>query len=211
MGGSARCAPLGLTKSAPVGDVGTAPSANHLQRSSLAGSTSSSFLSHHLVANVGVRYDNFVGNTQEEDLLAGRFNAALGEVWGQAFHPASQRQAMWRWRRSGGAVDFDLVDVYAVGLVYELRAADVRDLPLAVTDDGDRWTGLRLDKIVELSDGIMVARGDLGIECPFEELPVIQRRAVRACLAQGRPVIVATHYADAALVRNAARAKGILE
>jgi pyruvate kinase len=30
----------------------------------------------------------------------------------------------------------------------------------------------------------MVARGDLGIECPFEELPVIQRRAVRACLAR---------------------------
>ena len=42
----------------------------------------------------------------------------------------------------------------------------------------------------------MVARGDLGIECPFEELPVIQRRAVRACLAQGRPVIVATHMLE---------------
>ena len=42
----------------------------------------------------------------------------------------------------------------------------------------------------------MVARGDLGIECPFEELPIIQRRAVRACLAQGRPVIVATHMLE---------------
>ncbi len=41
----------------PVGDVGTAPSANHLQRGSLAGSTSSSFLQNHLVANIGVRYD----------------------------------------------------------------------------------------------------------------------------------------------------------
>src|SRR5262245_65137500 len=42
----------------------------------------------------------------------------------------------------------------------------------------------------------MVARGDLGIECPFEELPVIQRRAVNACLARGRPVIIATHMLE---------------
>ena len=52
------------------------------------------------------------------------------------------------------------------------------------------------DEIVRACDGLMVARGDLGIECPFEELPVIQRRAVRACLAQGRPVIVATHMLE---------------
>jgi pyruvate kinase len=42
----------------------------------------------------------------------------------------------------------------------------------------------------------MVARGDLGIECPFEELPVIQRRAVNACIAAGRPVIIATHMLE---------------
>ena len=53
-----------------------------------------------------------------------------------------------------------------------------------------------LDSIVSACDAMMVARGDLGIECPFEELPVIQRRAVRACLAQGRPVIVATHMLE---------------
>jgi len=53
-----------------------------------------------------------------------------------------------------------------------------------------------LDSIVSSCDALMVARGDLGIECPFEELPVIQRRAVRACLAQGRPVIVATHMLE---------------
>ena len=53
-----------------------------------------------------------------------------------------------------------------------------------------------LDEIVAACDGLMVARGDLGIECPFEELPIIQRRAVRACLAQGRPVIVATHMLE---------------
>lgn len=53
-----------------------------------------------------------------------------------------------------------------------------------------------LNQIVAACDGLMVARGDLGIECPFEELPVIQRRAVRACIAHGRPVIVATHMLE---------------
>ena len=58
-----------------------------------------------------------------------------------------------------------------------------------------------LDDIVRACDGLMVARGDLGIECPLEELPVIQRRAVRACLAQGRPVIVATHMLESMITQ----------
>ncbi len=53
-----------------------------------------------------------------------------------------------------------------------------------------------LDEIVTACDALMIARGDLGIECPFEELPIIQRRAVRTCLARGRPVIVATHMLE---------------
>ena len=58
-----------------------------------------------------------------------------------------------------------------------------------------------LDEIVRACDALMVARGDLGIECPFEDLPVIQRRAVRACLAQGRPVIVATHMLESMITQ----------
>lgn len=42
----------------------------------------------------------------------------------------------------------------------------------------------------------MVARGDLGIECPFEELPIIQRRAARTCLAHGKAFIIATHMLE---------------
>jgi pyruvate kinase len=53
-----------------------------------------------------------------------------------------------------------------------------------------------LDGIVGACDALMVARGDLGIECPFEDLPVIQRRAVNACIAQGKPVIIATHMLE---------------
>jgi pyruvate kinase len=53
-----------------------------------------------------------------------------------------------------------------------------------------------LDDIIRTTDVLMIARGDLGIEVPLEELPVIQRRAVRTCLAIGRPVIVATHMLE---------------
>jgi pyruvate kinase len=60
----------------------------------------------------------------------------------------------------------------------------------------DQSAIINLDEIVRACDGLMVARGDLGIECPFEELPVIQRRAVRTCLTQGKPVIVATHMLE---------------
>ena len=53
-----------------------------------------------------------------------------------------------------------------------------------------------LDDIIRATDALMVARGDLGIEVPLRELPVIQRRAVRTCLAIGRPVIIATHMLE---------------
>ncbi|MFQ5562477.1 MAG: pyruvate kinase [Parvularculaceae bacterium] len=53
-----------------------------------------------------------------------------------------------------------------------------------------------LDKIVALSDAVMVARGDLGVECAPEEVPLIQRRIIRVCREAGKPVIVATHMLE---------------
>ena len=53
-----------------------------------------------------------------------------------------------------------------------------------------------LEEIVKITDALMVARGDLGIECPFEELPIIQRTAVHSCLAHGKAVIIATHMLE---------------
>ena len=53
-----------------------------------------------------------------------------------------------------------------------------------------------LDEIVSAADALMIARGDLGIECPFEDLPIIQRNAVGICLSKGKPVIVATHMLE---------------
>ena len=53
-----------------------------------------------------------------------------------------------------------------------------------------------LDAIVALSDSIMVARGDLGVELPAEQVPAVQKRMVRACRKAGKPVIVATQMLD---------------
>ncbi len=53
-----------------------------------------------------------------------------------------------------------------------------------------------IDKIIKSADVIMVARGDLGIECPMEELPIIQRRIVKNCLRLGKPVVVATQLLE---------------
>ena len=51
-------------------------------------------------------------------------------------------------------------------------------------------------EIISAADAVMVARGDLGVECPMEELPIIQRRIVKNCLQVGKPVIVATHMLE---------------
>jgi pyruvate kinase len=53
-----------------------------------------------------------------------------------------------------------------------------------------------LDKIIKASNGIMVARGDLGIEVPMEQLPVIQKMIIKKCIQRARPVIVATQMMD---------------
>ncbi|SFK72889.1 pyruvate kinase [Falsiroseomonas stagni DSM 19981] len=53
-----------------------------------------------------------------------------------------------------------------------------------------------LDAIVALADCVMVARGDLGVECPPEEVPLIQKRIVRTARAAGKPVVVATQMLE---------------
>jgi pyruvate kinase len=54
----------------------------------------------------------------------------------------------------------------------------------------------QLNRVVELSDAVMVARGDLGVECPPETVPILQKRVIRACLNAGTPVVVATQMLD---------------
>jgi len=54
----------------------------------------------------------------------------------------------------------------------------------------------RLGEIIEVSDAVMVARGDLGVEMPAEQVPTLQKRIVRSCRRRGRPVIVATQMLE---------------
>lgn len=58
-----------------------------------------------------------------------------------------------------------------------------------------------LDAIVAASDAVMVARGDLGVEMPPEDVPVLQRRIIHACRLAGKPVVVATQMLDSMVER----------
>jgi pyruvate kinase len=93
-----------------------------------------------------------------------------------------------------------------IALSFVRKARDIQQLravieaakkrPLVIAKIEDQQAVKNLDDIIHQSDGIMVARGDLGIECPYEELPIIQRKIVKTCLRVGRPVIVATHMLE---------------
>lgn len=94
-----------------------------------------------------------------------------------------------------------------IALSFVREAKDIRQLkaviansathkPLIVAKIEDQQAVANLKEIIQESDALMIARGDLGIEVPYEELPIIQRRAVKYCLHIGRPVIVATHMLE---------------
>lgn len=96
------------------------------------------------------------------------------------------------------------VDFFALSFVRE--AGDVEELKQFLYDNGSEAKVIakiedqrgidNLNEIIAVSDGLMVARGDLGIEVSYEKLPIIQIQAVDAAITTGIPVIMATHLLE---------------
>ena len=96
------------------------------------------------------------------------------------------------------------IDFFALSFVRE--AKDLEEFHKYLDDHGsmakiiakieDQQAISNLEDIIKASDGLMVARGDLGIECPFEDLPIIQTQAINTCIRHTKPVIVATHMLE---------------
>jgi len=95
-----------------------------------------------------------------------------------------------------------------LGISFVQRAEDVEAVRSMVPPE----TGLvakiettaaveNLERILEVADGIMVARGDLGVELPFEKVPITQKRLIAAANRKVRPVITATQMLDS-MIRN---------
>ncbi|GAB3018751.1 pyruvate kinase [Natronobiforma cellulositropha] len=86
----------------------------------------------------------------------------------------------------------DAADVYEVNEVLEEFGADI-----PIISKIERAGAVEnLTEIIEASYGVMVARGDLGVECPMEDVPMIQKRIIRRCREAGAPVITATEMLD---------------
>jgi pyruvate kinase len=98
------------------------------------------------------------------------------------------------------------MNVDYVALSFARQPSDIEELRRVLNTLGstahivakieDQSAVREIDEMICAADAIMVARGDLGIEVPMEELPIIQRRIVKRCIQKNRPVIVATHMLE---------------
>ncbi|KIA91253.1 pyruvate kinase [Pedobacter kyungheensis] len=97
-------------------------------------------------------------------------------------------------------------DVEWVGLSFVRKAEDIIELKKIIAERGKSARVIakiekpeaiaNIDEIIAATDGIMVARGDLGVECPMEEVPLLQKMIVAKCRAASKPVIVATQMLE---------------
>ena len=97
-------------------------------------------------------------------------------------------------------------DMDFIAASFVQRAADVHAIRKVITDNNGKMEIIskienmegvdNIDEIIEATDGIMVARGDLGVEIPAEDVPLIQKMIINKCNAAGKPVIVATQMLE---------------
>jgi pyruvate kinase len=97
-------------------------------------------------------------------------------------------------------------DVDWIGLSFVRNADDIIELKQIISRSGKAAKVIakiekpeaidNIDAIIEATDGVMVARGDLGVEMPLEEVPLLQKMIARKCRAASKPVIVATQMLE---------------
>jgi pyruvate kinase len=109
-----------------------------------------------------------------------------------------------RWGLAAGA-DF-------IALSFVRSAADIKDVHIIMDEVGIRRPVIakiekpqaveNLQEIVDAFDGIMVARGDLGVELPIEDVPLVQKRCIELSREAAKPVIVATQMLDSMITNS---------
>ena len=87
--------------------------------------------------------------------------------------------------------------------ILQVRAIlDEHNCPMKIIAKIENMQGImNLEEILEVSDGIMVARGDMGVEIPLEEVPVLQKKMIKLANAQGKHVITATQMLES-MIKN---------
>ena len=103
-------------------------------------------------------------------------------------------------------------DIDFIAASFVRKSADVEEIKLFLEDRGashikiiskiENAEGVEnIKDIIAVSDGIMIARGDLGVEIPAEQVPLIQKEIIKLCNMEGKPVITATQMLDS-MIRN---------
>lgn len=130
------------------------------------------------------------------------FNLPGVSVSVPALSEKDEQDLRWALRLGADLIALSFVRSAAdIGVVHDIMDEEGVRLPvLAKVEKPQAVDHLR--EIIAAFDGVMVARGDLGVELPLEAVPLVQKRAVHLCREAGKPVIVATQMLDSMAVAN---------